>query len=59
MYQLTFYVPSSHIAEVKAAVFAAGAGRVGDYEHCAWQVEGRVSSNPCRAVNRLLVSMGN
>nr|WP_189672408.1 NGG1p interacting factor NIF3 [Pseudomonas sp. SWRI154] len=25
---------------VKSAVFAAGGGRIGDYDHCAWQVLG-------------------
>ncbi len=40
MYQLCFYVPESHLEIVKQAVFAAGAGRIGDYECCAWQVLG-------------------
>ena len=40
MYQLIFYVPKSHINEVKTAVFAADAGRLGQYENCCWQVEG-------------------
>ena len=40
MYKLCFYVPVSHLEAVKAAVFAAGAGRVGDYDNCSWQVLG-------------------
>ena len=40
MYQLCFYVPESHAESVKEAVFAAGAGRIGDYAACAWQVLG-------------------
>lgn len=40
MYKLTFYVPDSHVEAVKTAVFAAGAGQIGDYEHCCWQVQG-------------------
>ena len=40
MYKLCFYVPVSHLESVKAAVFATGAGRVGDYDNCSWQVLG-------------------
>ncbi len=40
MYQLCFYVPESHVESVKDALFGAGAGRIGDYERCAWQVLG-------------------
>ena len=38
--KLTVYVPASHLDAVKDAIFAAGAGRVGDYDRCAWQVLG-------------------
>lgn len=40
MYKLVFFVPASHLEAVKDAVFAAGAGRQGDYEHCCWQTLG-------------------
>lgn len=40
MYKITFYVPESHLDEVKSALFAAGAGRIGAYDSCAWQVKG-------------------
>lgn len=40
MYKITFYVPVSHVEAVKSAMFAAGAGRIGDYDCCAWQVLG-------------------
>lgn len=40
MYKLCFYVPTSHVESVKEAVFAAGAGKIGRYEACAWQVLG-------------------
>jgi hypothetical protein len=46
MYKLSFYVPDSHVEEVKVAVFNAGAGRIGDYEHCAWQVLGQGQFRP-------------
>ncbi len=40
MHKLCFYVPESHLEAVKSAVFAAGAGRDGDYEQCCWQTQG-------------------
>jgi len=40
MYKIEFYVPASHVEPVKQALFDAGAGRVGEYQHCAWQVLG-------------------
>jgi hypothetical protein len=46
MYKLCFYVPESHLEEVKQAVFAAGAGRIGDYDSCCWQVFGQGQFRP-------------
>jgi hypothetical protein len=40
MYKICFYVPVDNAEAVKNAVFAAGAGRIGDYEQCCWQSEG-------------------
>lgn len=45
-YTLVFYVPETHLEQVKAAVFAAGAGRQGDYQHCCWQVLGQGQFQP-------------
>jgi len=51
MYKLCVYVPESHVEPVKAAMFAAGAGRVGHYEHCAWQVLGQGQFKPLAGSN--------
>lgn len=40
MYILVFHVPVTHLEVVKEALFAAGAGRMGNYEKCSWQIEG-------------------
>lgn len=40
MYQIIFYVPESHVEQVKNAMFANGAGKIGEYDHCAWQALG-------------------
>jgi len=46
MHKLTYYVPESHLAATKAAVFSAGAGRVGAYDCCCWQVRGTGQFRP-------------
>lgn len=46
MYKLCFYVPESSVEEVKQAVFAAGAGRIGNYDCCSWQVLGEGQFRP-------------
>lgn len=45
-YQLYFYVPASHVETTKQALFACGAGRMGDYDHCAWQTLGQGQFKP-------------
>jgi dinuclear metal center YbgI/SA1388 family protein len=34
------FVPTANAEAVRAAVFAAGAGRIGDYSQCSWSVTG-------------------
>lgn len=46
MYKLCFYVPESHLETVKTAVFAAGAGRIGNYDQCCWQAQGQGQFRP-------------
>ncbi|WP_130537752.1 NGG1p interacting factor NIF3 [Thiomicrorhabdus indica] len=46
LFQLFFYVPESHLESVKQAVFMAGAGKIGNYEGCAWQVAGTGQFRP-------------
>lgn len=40
MYAITFNVPETHLDVVKNAIFKAGAGKIGNYSHCSWQVLG-------------------
>ncbi len=37
--KLVVFVPEDALATVRDAVFAAGAGRIGDYERCSWYAE--------------------
>lgn len=46
MYQLCFYVPESHLELVKQALFSVGAGKIGHYDCCAWQIEGQGQFRP-------------
>ena len=46
MYKLAFFVPPSHVEQVKSALFAAGAGRIGAYDSCSWQVLGMGKFRP-------------
>jgi structural hemagglutinin/hemolysin toxin protein RtxA len=46
LYQLYFYVPLSHLETTKQALFAAGAGVVGNYAECAWQTKGQGQFKP-------------
>jgi len=48
MYQITFYVPESHLEVVKDAMFEAGAGKMGNYSHCAWEVLGQGQFMPLK-----------
>jgi hypothetical protein len=38
--KLVVFVPREALDELRAALFEAGAGRIGDYEHCSWYTEG-------------------
>ncbi|WP_346839349.1 YqfO family protein [Microbulbifer sp. SAOS-129_SWC] len=46
MYKLCIYIPATHVETVKQALFAAGAGRIGDYDCCCWQVKGQGQFRP-------------
>jgi hypothetical protein len=38
--KLAVFVPKDALDAVRDALFAAGAGRIGDYERCSWYTEG-------------------
>jgi hypothetical protein len=39
-YKLVWFVPEEALDTTRDAVFAAGAGRIGDYERCSWYTAG-------------------
>ena len=59
MYKLVFYVPPSHLDVTKQAVFNAGAGQVGQYDHCCWQVLGEGQFRPLKGSSPFLGETGS
>jgi hypothetical protein len=39
-FKLVWFVPEEALDASRDAVFAAGAGRIGDYERCSWYASG-------------------
>jgi len=46
MYKICVYVPTTHLETVKTALFEAGAGTIGNYDCCSWQVAGEGQFRP-------------
>jgi ribonuclease HI len=49
--KLVVFVPVEALEAVREAVFAAGAGRIGDYERCSWHVLGTGGFRPGDGAN--------
>jgi hypothetical protein len=49
--KIEFYVPEEQLQQVKQAMFDAGAGKVGGYDSCAWQVLGQGQYKPGEGSN--------
>jgi hypothetical protein len=59
MLSLVFYVPESDLEIVKEALFAAGAGRIGNYDRCCWQTKGNGQFRPLPGSNPTIGSHGS
>lgn len=59
MYQISFYVPEADREAVKVAMFDAGGGRIGDYDHCCWQVRGIGQFRPLAGANPHIGTVGD
>ena len=57
--KIEFYVPESHLQQVKSAMFNAGAGQVGNYDSCAWQTLGEGQFRPLAGSSPHLGSEGS
>jgi hypothetical protein len=58
MYVLVFHVPKTDAERVKDAVFSAGAGRMGNYERCCFQVPGVGQFTPMAMAHPAIGSVG-
>lgn len=57
-YKLAFYVPIAHAVAVKRAIFATGAGSIGNYRNCAFQVKGEGQFSPMEGANPAIGEVG-
>lgn len=57
--QLTFYVPHTHLEQVKSALFQVGAGRIGNYDSCSWQTAGLGQFRPLDGSSPSIGRLGN
>lgn len=58
MLALVVYIPDSHLETVKEALFAAGAGKIGNYDHCCFQSEGTGQFRPLANANPFVGTVG-
>jgi len=57
-FKVCFYVPMTHADPVKEAIFAAGAGRMGNYDKCAWQTLGTGQFRPLEGSQAFIGEVG-
>ncbi len=48
MYKLIVFIPKSHLEKVRNAICEAGAGRIGNYDHCTFTTEGIGTYRPLK-----------
>jgi hypothetical protein len=57
--KLVVFVPPDALERVRLALFAAGAGRIGDYERCSWYTEGTGTFLPGEATSPAIGERGS
>lgn len=58
IYQIFVHIPIAHLEQVKQAMFEAGAGKIGNYSCCAWQVKGDGQFRPEAGSNSYIGEIG-
>jgi dinuclear metal center YbgI/SA1388 family protein len=53
------FVPAENADAVREAMFAAGAGHIGDYSHCTWSVPGTGQFLPAEGASPTIGTVGN
>ena len=57
--KLVVFVPADALDAVRDALFAAGAGRIGEYERCSWYSEGTGTFRGLPGANPSVGEVGN
>jgi hypothetical protein len=57
MIHISFYVPVKDADRVKDAMFHAGAGRIGNYDHCSYESRGSGQFRPLAGSNPTIGSV--
>ncbi len=58
LYRLSFYVPGDGLEGVKTALFAVGAGHIGNYDQCCWQTRGQGQFRPLPGSEAVIGELG-
>lgn len=56
--KLAFFVPHEQAGEVREAVFRAGAGQIGDYDSCSYNLSGQGTFRPGEGTNPFVGKQG-
>src|SRR4051794_8770483 len=57
--KLVVFVPHEQVEQLVDALAAAGAGRLGDYERCAWQTRGEGTFRPLAGADPAIGTVGD
>ena len=58
MYKINFFVPENAAEVVKAAMFAVGAGKIGNYEQCSFETFGTGQFKPLLGAKPFIGTIG-
>lgn len=56
--KLVTFIPPDHAEKVLQSLYDAGAGRIGDYDHCSFRIEGKGSFRPNESASPFIGSSG-
>ena len=59
MFHISFYVPVNDAEKVKNAMFQAGAGKIGNYDSCSFEILGKGQFRPLSGSNPTIGSQGS
>lgn len=57
--KLVCFIPASHLSPVSEAIFAAGAGSIGNYDHCSYQLSGNGTFRAGEGTNPFAGTVGS